>query len=1054
MNINFLLSFYFISSLLFGQIYAQLTLKGDAFLNNANQQDCITLTTDDNFKSGGFWTNTPIDLNNPFEVSVTIDFGCITNPDLGGDGVAFVIQNQSSNAGINAFGGGTLGYQGISPSVAIQMDTYRENPIDYPAVMDPGGGIFNLPYYDHMSLMLNGQVNHETVEDLATVPFTPFYSDVEDCSTGNFHHVTVSWDPLTKILDVFYCSQNGNFNTISQVLDIKNNVFNGNNLAYWGFTGSTGGATNEQSVCIDFATNIPLISDTNICLGQTIDLDFSHLDYFTFDWKDQSGTTISNNPFISLNPNSNTSYQLDLINTCSGSSFTRNFNIEVSAPNLVEVVASHIDIECFGDDYGQLEVDFVNGINPIQYELSGVSQQNNGLYANLSANIYNITATDQQGCTDNINIEIVQNSELDLNIDNLIGVQCNTSNTGTLEVTPTGGVGPYNLSWTDDNGAIYNSQDLLNINDGNYNYFLIDDLNCVKTGQIVVEQLNDIGINLINLQNLDCYNTSTGEINLVPTGGLPPFTFSWTGPNEFTSDNNFISSIEAGEYFLNITDDENCYRNFEFTIDEPSPVLATSTSTPTNCFNSNDGVISTIHSGGTGSTTAFLVDNNFNFFSNTNITNNLFAGSYYTFALDDSGCSSDTNAINVDSANEIEINLTSLQTIDCNGGNNGSINTEILGGSIPYQNYSWLGPNGFTSSNQNISNLISGNYTLVVTDAYNCTKTETFLVSEPLELVVYEDNIGYVKCTGSNSGSISINLFGGTAPYPNFNWSGPNGFTSSSQNIDSLFQGDYTVNVTDNNNCTAQATFTVFEPDSILSYTSIVTKSCSIENIGTAELNIIGGVPPYAINWFDADPNALASGNNYLEITDQANCLISDSIFVDFFPNPLADFKIDTLLRKNVSYIINNKSLDGISWFWTFENLIPSQEYSPLVSYSDTGYYNIFLQTTNFFGCSDTISKKVYVGEELTFFTPNSFTPNNDFVNDKLIIPLLNYSSFKIEVFNRHGQLIYTTKDPSEGWDGTINNQKAQIGTYVMRIEIIDLFGKLHINNSEITLLR
>ena len=176
------------------RLSAQVNLKGDASLNNSSNQNCITLTPNESFKAGGFWSTTPLDLSQSFEIATTISFGCDTDPDTGGDGIAFVIQNQSNDAGINAFGGGTLGYAGITPSLAIQMDTYRENPIDFPFVNDPGGGIFNLPYYDHMALMLNGQVDHGTAEDIVTVPFTPFYTDVEDCTSGNFHHITISWN--------------------------------------------------------------------------------------------------------------------------------------------------------------------------------------------------------------------------------------------------------------------------------------------------------------------------------------------------------------------------------------------------------------------------------------------------------------------------------------------------------------------------------------------------------------------------------------------------------------------------------------------------------------------------------------------------------------------------------------------------------------------------------------------------------------------------------------------------------------------------------------------
>ena len=1039
---------------MYNQSIAQFTVKGDAFINNTPNQNCITLTIDDNFKSGGFWSNDPIDLTQPFEIATTINFGCNTNPDTGGDGIAFVIQNQSSTAGINAFGGGTLGYQGISPSVAIQMDTYRENPIDYPFINDPGGGIFNLPYYDHMALMLNGQVAHETPEDIVTVPFTPFYTDVEDCSTGNFHHITINWDPTLNLLNVYYCSQDGNFNPISETIDMSNNVFGGDQFVYWGFTGATGGATNLQSVCVDFATNVPLLQDTVICASQTLDLDFSHLDYFTFNWIDENGVSISNASSVSLDPDADTFYQLDLVNTCSGSSFSRTFNVQVLAPFISEVPSSHIDVSCYGQETGQLEVEFVNSIGSVQYEIDFGTPQSNGLFNNLGANTYNLLATDQNGCSDNIDIVISENPELILQIDNTQGVECNTTSTGFIETTPIGGIANYTLNWTDNNGNTYNDEDLFNINDGIYSYILTDNLNCQSSGQITIEQLNNIDIDIISQQDVICYQGFSGQIVVNPTGGQPPFDYSWTGPNGFTSSNTSINSLEYGEYFLTLTDDENCYRNFSFDIDQPTQVTSASSVFPTNCFNSNDGTISTVHSGGTGTTLPYLLNNNLTLISNANSTNNLSSGTYFSFAIDDAGCSSDTNTLVVNSANQIIIGLSDLQEVTCFDGNDGSIDINVSGGTPPYTNYTWVGPNAYSNSNQNIGNIFSGNYTVSVTDNNNCVNFQTYTVSQPTEITISEDFIQYVKCTGSNTGAIGVNISGGTLPYTNFSWTGPNGYVNSNQNIDSLFQGEYTITVVDNNNCPQISSFSVFEPDSILNFLYTTTKSCLLEDIGTTQIEIFGGVPPYTTNWFGKDPNELPYGNNYVEISDQANCIKSDSVFIGLFPQPTALFSIDSLLRKDTYYNTYNFTEDALYWEWEKDEIYFSDIFSPLVNFADTGQHKVSLKAINFFGCSDTISKLVYIADDLNIYIPNSFSPNNDLVNDTFKVAINNYNSFKLNIYNRYGQLIFESTDPSEGWDGKIGNDLAPISTYVMRVEILDLFGKLHIKNNELTLFR
>ena len=129
-----------------------------------------------------------------------------------------------------------------------------------------------------------------------------------------------------------------------------------------------------------------------------------------------------------------------------------------------------------------------------------------------------------------------------------------------VELVEDGGVGGFTTFWEDQNGIIYNSEDLINISDGFYDYFITDANNCEVSDQILVEQINSVDMDTTTLVNVDCYQFSTGEISITPTGGLAPFDYSWTGPNGFTSTSNTINNLEAGNYTLTLTDFENCYK--------------------------------------------------------------------------------------------------------------------------------------------------------------------------------------------------------------------------------------------------------------------------------------------------------------------------------------------------------------------------------------------------------------------------------------------------------------------------------------------------------------
>ena len=134
---------YFLNILFFtvsNHVFAQFITHADAFESTINEYcKCITITPNENYKSGSFWSEIPLDLSESFEIIVKPTFGCITESADGGDGIAFLLQTNGPGQ-LPTGDGGNLGYNGISPSLVVQFDTYRDNPIIYPDNNDPGGG--------------------------------------------------------------------------------------------------------------------------------------------------------------------------------------------------------------------------------------------------------------------------------------------------------------------------------------------------------------------------------------------------------------------------------------------------------------------------------------------------------------------------------------------------------------------------------------------------------------------------------------------------------------------------------------------------------------------------------------------------------------------------------------------------------------------------------------------------------------------------------------------------------------------------------------------------
>ena len=234
-------------------IFSILDTKAQGYYGDADSLscNCYRLTEAGQQNQGGFvWSNDRINLNNAFDYTFDVYLGeDISGQASGADGIAFVLQPVGTNAGTS---GGSMGYGGIAPSLAMSIDTYDNGNFDSDIVQD------------HVSIMSNGSTNHATADNLAG-PEVALVSgmNIED---GQWHLMRVSWDPISTVIN-FY--MDGSLRT-TYTGDIITSIFLGDPLVYWGFTGSTGGLTNLQQFCFSIIPGLSA-SDLSVCEGETID---------------------------------------------------------------------------------------------------------------------------------------------------------------------------------------------------------------------------------------------------------------------------------------------------------------------------------------------------------------------------------------------------------------------------------------------------------------------------------------------------------------------------------------------------------------------------------------------------------------------------------------------------------------------------------------------------------------------------------------------------------------------------------------------------------------
>ncbi len=213
------LSVLFIALLFWRVGFGQYILNGSAQKNSCN---CYTLTQAIQTQTGSVWNSKKIDLTSSFDFWFNVNLGC---SDGGADGIVFMLQPISTSVGTSGEG---MGFAGVSPSIGIALDTYQNLNL-------------NDPFFDHISIQSNGQINHST--DLAgPVPISPTSFNVEDCQ---WHRLRITWDAGTKWLRTYF----DGVLRVEKQIDLVTTIFNNDPSVYWGFTGATGGQVNLQQFC-------------------------------------------------------------------------------------------------------------------------------------------------------------------------------------------------------------------------------------------------------------------------------------------------------------------------------------------------------------------------------------------------------------------------------------------------------------------------------------------------------------------------------------------------------------------------------------------------------------------------------------------------------------------------------------------------------------------------------------------------------------------------------------------------------------------------------------
>ena len=598
--------------------------------------------------------------------------------------------------------------------------------------------------------------------------------------------------------------------------------------------------------------------------------------------------------------------------------------IAVTQPNFLSWTGQYnTNILCHGQSTGAIQNAINGGTPPYNYTLNpGALTNNTGQFNNLNAGNYTLTGTDANGCSIVTTVNLNQPALLQIsNLSNTIP-SCVPGNDGTISVSVSGGLPAYQYSLN--NGANQVSSTFQNIGVSVYTVTVTDFNGCQASSTINVINPGVPSFSSFNAQNLACYNIPTGSVNAIASGGTGQLTYA-IQPLGLSNLNGNFSALAANNYTVSVTDGNGCSATSNVIISQPPQLLWDSVDNrDVSCYNGSNGLVTSSASGGTGTLSYYLAPVGIQNFSGSFF--GLGTGNYTLSVTDSNGCSIQS-AFAINQFPQILWSNPQIQTVSCHGGSNGGFTTTASGGagSFDYQ----LLPAGPNNTNGQFSNLSAGTYTILTTDANNCTATTAVTVTQPNPVSVSNVVPTFATCNPGCDGSANITGTGGTGPYQ-FAING--GTYQTSYAFSNLCSGGYTVTIKDANNCTATSLFTITTangPSAI--QVNPLPATCNGLSNGSMTVVITGAngtvnylLQPGAVTNTNGAFVGLSAGSYTVLATDASGCTISSIASI----NQPATFLIDSFALNQITCFGGNNGsfstfVSGGSSGFTY-SLIPS----------------------------------------------------------------------------------------------------------------------------------
>jgi hypothetical protein len=511
-------------------------------------------------------------------------------------------------------------------------------------------------------------------------------------------------------------------------------------------------------------------------------------------------------------------------------------------------------VKCKGGSDGTIEMTVTGGIPDYTYEWSNGANTKN--LSGLKAGTYNIKVTDNRGRKISTFYTVTEpHFELEAKLD-VKNVSCKGMKDGKISLVITGGTAPYDFKWSNDS----TNETISRLSPGKIHLYVVDAGGCYIHDSIEITQPEEKLSVHVDEKQVSCFHGGDGSSLLLAEGGTSPYHFLWADGDT----SGFRQNMKAGQYKFTALDKNNCTAENSVIIKEPeSPLKLSSNVKAISCFGDSNGSIELSVTGGKQPYHYLWKEG-----SEGKSLKGISYGNYSFTITDRNGCQVNDSVFVPQPSAPLKINFVK-KDVDCFGENSGEININVSGGT-PVYSYSWSDG----SSKPELSKIKRGNYIVKVSDKNQCMATETIEISEPEKPLGADFEKYDVKCNGGNDGSISLTVEGGTPDY-SFLWSNK----SVEKDVTGLKAANYSVVISDKNNCKLKKEFEINQPDKKIEID--VKKSdvdCYGSKSGSISVEVKGGKPGYDFEWSNnatlSNIIGVGAGKYTLSITDNALCKV------------------------------------------------------------------------------------------------------------------------------------------------------------------------------------